>query len=230
MTDIYDRYCAWLVARTEPAAEVMAGLHGPDCDRVRLDAAGLEANDWPASFPSDLVIQTGERLAWGGYDEDRAIYDGPVFAAEPGAEARSVHLAIDVFAAAGALVFAPLAGRVHSFQDNANPKDYGPTLLLEHDVGDLTFWTLYGHLSRDSLDGLYVGRPFAAGDRIGALGDARENGGWPPHLHVQVILDLMGRSGDFPGVFKPSERERWKRICPDPVPLLGIDHNSPACN
>ena len=221
MNDVYDRYHDWLATRTGRPAEVIASLHGPDRDRVRLDAEGLAANNWPANFPADLAVQRGDRLAWGGYDEDRAIYDSPVFVPEAG-EARTIHLGIDIFAAAETEVFAPLAGRVHSFQDNANVKDYGPTILLEHGFDGLTFWTLYGHLSRNSLDGLSVGQRFEAGDRIAWLGAAEVNGGWTPHLHFQVILDIMDKSGDYPGVFKRSERDEWKRICPDPAGLLGL--------
>ncbi|MBW8882382.1 MAG: peptidoglycan DD-metalloendopeptidase family protein [Asticcacaulis sp.] len=215
----YERYHAWL-ANAAPCAEVIKGLHGPACDLVRLDADGLAASGWPAVFPDDLPVHAPGRIAYGGYDEDRAIYDTPIFVAN--GEPRTIHLGVDIFAPAGTEVFAPLDATVHSFQDNANAKDYGPTILLEHAPADgLVFYTLYGHLSRGSLDGLQPGRPFKAGDRIARLGDAKVNGGWPPHLHFQVVLDLKGRSGDYPGVFRRSERAEWKRICPDPGPLLG---------
>lgn len=219
MTDLHDRYNAWLAARTQAPAELIHGLNGPACDLVTLDAKGLADRDWPADFPPDLAVVAPGRLAYGGYAEDRAIYDTPNFAA--GEEPRTIHLGVDIFAAAGTPVFAPLDGRIHSFQDNANPKDYGPTIILEHDVGALVFYTLYGHLSRESLVSLDIGKPFAAGNRLAALGEAGVNGGWPPHLHFQVILDLMDQSGDFPGVCRASERARWLRICPDPGPLLG---------
>ncbi|HMB89916.1 MAG TPA: aminotransferase class III-fold pyridoxal phosphate-dependent enzyme, partial [Rhodothermales bacterium] len=38
----------------------------------------------------------------------------------------------------------------------------------------------------------------------------------------QVITDMLGRKGDFPGVAPPSEREVWLGICPDPNLLVGI--------
>ncbi|MFT4075799.1 MAG: peptidoglycan DD-metalloendopeptidase family protein [Asticcacaulis sp.] len=215
----HDLYIDWLKT-APPRAEIMRGLHTRFAP-IRLDAKGALALGLKDDLPGDAVLAKG--LLVGGYDEERAIYSGPVFEAPAGGEARTVHLAIDLFEAAGAPVFAPLAGVVHSFQDNANPKDYGPTIILEHAVtSQLTFYTLYGHLSRESLEGLSIGQPVAAGARIATLGAAAVNGDWPPHLHVQVILDLMGKSGDFPGVFKKSEREQWKRICPDPAPLLGI--------
>ncbi len=114
-------------------------------------------------------------------------------------------------------------GTVHSFQDNAAPYDYGPTIILQHQpTEDLSFYTLYGHLSRDSLEGLQVGMAVKQGQEIGRIGDIAVNGGWTPHLHFQIIGDLLGREGEFPGVAPASRREVWLSLCPDPNLLLGI--------
>lgn len=216
----YALYTNWLKTAAL-RAEIMAGLHG-GFDPIRLDAEGARQLGLTDGLPGSYVIET-PRLKVGGYDEERAIYSGPVFTPPAGAEPRTVHLGIDIFAEAGTPVFAPLEGRIHSFQDNANPKDYGPTIIVEHAVAEaLTFYTLYGHLSRDSLDGVLVGQSVARGQEIARLGGAEVNGDWPPHLHFQVILDMQGKTGDYPGVFRKGEREQWKRICPDPAPLLGI--------
>ena len=53
-----------------------------------------------------------------------------------------------------------------------------------------------------------------------------ENGGWPAHLHFQIIGDLMGFIGDFPGVAKQSEIEEWLERCPDPNLILGMDNSA----
>jgi murein DD-endopeptidase MepM/ murein hydrolase activator NlpD len=112
---------------------------------------------------------------------------------------------------------------VHSSRINDNPGDYGPTIILEHTpIAGLTFHTLYGHLDRDSLKGLKPGTAFMAGEKIAELGTKRENGGWPPHLHFQIILEIGNAKGDYPGVCKRSERDHWLSICPDPGPLLGL--------
>jgi len=207
----YDRFAVWL-ATAPRGAEVIRGIHGP-VGLLRLDADGQAEEGWD-SLPAGV-------LRAGGYDEDRAIYTAEAFTG--GEEPRTVHLAVDIAAPAGTEVFAPLAGRVHSFQDNAAPLDYGPTLILEHTVApDLTFHTLYGHLSRESLDRLRSGRAISAGQRIATLGTADVNGGWPPHLHFQVILDIGEAKGDFPGVFRKSQRGHWRLVCPDPRPLLGL--------
>lgn len=201
-------YALWLELKAPPRAEIIAGLR----KGVLLPASlgGAEA-----------TVKPGQPLRASGYGENRASYTQALFAPS-GEEPRTLHLGLDVFAPAGAEVRAPLAARVHSFRDNANPGDYGPCLILEHDTGDGVFHTLYGHLSRASLDGLTAGHTFNPGDRIARLGDPQENGGWPPHLHFQILLEVGANRGDYPGVCKRSEQDRWLAICPDPAPFLGV--------
>ncbi|HEX6818613.1 MAG TPA: aminotransferase class III-fold pyridoxal phosphate-dependent enzyme [Ktedonobacterales bacterium] len=167
----------------------------------------------------------GAQVGIGRYDEARPIYTTDAYKVEgnDGPEWRTLHTAVDLFLAPGSPVFAPLDGVVHSFHDNAAPKDYGPTIILEHrvDEGRLTFFTLYGHLSRDSLAGLSIGMPVARGAEIARIGAPPENGDWPPHLHFQIITDLLDKAGDFPGVARPSQRDLWLSISPDPSLMLG---------
>ena len=196
----------WLASRGDPGVELVKGLRS---GRV------------PHGALTDADVKPGEPIRAGGYGEDRSNYTQMLFAPE-GEEPRSVHLGLDIFAPAGAQVFAPIDARIHSFQINDNPGDYGPTIILEHAAAGGVFHTLYGHLSRDSLKGLKRGDAFMAGERIASLGTKRENGGWPPHLHFQVILDLGDNRGDYPGVCRRSERVHWLSICPDPGPLLGL--------
>jgi 4-aminobutyrate aminotransferase-like enzyme/Ser/Thr protein kinase RdoA (MazF antagonist) len=170
--------------------------------------------------------KSGAAVGLGRYDEARIIYAVPSFKPEgrPLAEGRTVHLGIDVFAEPGTPVYAALDGIVHSVRDNARPFDYGPTVILEHrvDGGRLVFYTLYGHLRRASVEGWRKGRTVRKGGKIAEIGPFPENGGWPPHLHYQIILDMLGREGDFPGVCRASERDIWKSLCPDPNLILGI--------
>ncbi len=195
----------WLAAWKPTGVEVIAGLH--KALPGKLD---------------DREVRPGEPVRFGGYGEDRGLYTQPLFAPE-GEEPRSVHLGIDIFAPADTDVITPLNARVHSSRINDAAGDYGPTIILEHTPAPgITFHTLYGHLNRDSLSGLKPGAAFMAGERFAGLGAKRENGGWPPHLHIQLILDIGAARGDYPGVCKRSERERWLAVCPDPRPLLGL--------
>ncbi len=162
------------------------------------------------------------QIGIGGYDENRIIYRrSEHFNNE--VEARSIHLGIDIWAKAETKIFAPLAGRVHSFGFNDNFGDYGPTIILEHELNSHVFHTLYGHLSLDSIENLQVNQPILAGQEIARIGDFPTNGDWPPHLHFQIILDLQGNFGDYPGVCKPSEREFYLKNCPNPNLILGVD-------
>lgn len=172
-------------------------------------------------YVSGVLAARGAVLGIGRYDEDRVVYrHSPLFRGE--GEERSVHLGVDLFVARGTPVRAPLPAAVHSFADNDRPGDYGPTVLLEHSLEGLRFWTLYGHLARASLAALEEGRRLAAGAEIGRVGGMHENGGWPPHLHFQIITDVGEHRGDFPGVAAPSERRRFVGLCPDPNLILRL--------
>ena len=193
-------------------------------------ADDLDAGGW-----TDLLFRhmraVGAAVGVGRYDEARRWYDSDAFAirGEDGLERRTVHVGIDLFAEPGTPFHAPFAATVHSFRDNDARLDYGPTIVLRHEAGDAGEWyTLYGHLSRESLAGLRVGQEIAAGEEIGRIGPYPENGDWAPHLHFQLMTHLLGREGDFPGVAPPSQREVWLSLSPDPNLVLGIPELEPA--
>lgn len=167
-----------------------------------------------------LLEDKNADIGIGGYAEIRPIYTTDAYKVEgnEGAQWRTVHLGIDVWTEAETPIFAPIDGKVHSFQNNAADRDYGATIILEHTISaDLTFYTLYGHLSLKSLEGLEKGMIFKKGQAIATIGPPPENGNWPPHLHFQIILDMLEKEGDFPGVAFPNEKETWTSISPDPA-------------
>jgi hypothetical protein len=169
----------------------------------------------------DQLTEKQELAAWGGYLEDRHVYAQHALFCDQ-EEARSIHLGIDIWAPAGYAVCAPVSGTIHSFQDNAGPGNYGPTVILEHHLQVVDFFSLYGHLSRESLIPLKAGYEIAAGEVIGHIGTEIENGNWLPHLHFQVMASLVGNTGDFPGVCTRTEAPFWAGICPDPWAFTGI--------
>ena len=171
------------------------------------------------------MAEDGVKVAVGGYDEPRLVYVAPAFSLgpRPTDEHRTIHIGLDLFAEAGTVVLAPLDGTVHAFADNAFPQDYGPVIILRHETdGGDEFFTLYGHLSRESLTELRVGDRVRAGAPIATLGSPDVNGGWTPHLHLQIMLDLLGLGTDFPGVAPPSRRPAWTALCPDPNLLVRV--------
>ncbi len=161
-----------------------------------------------------------KKFGIGGYFEHRAIYKRSNVFATAEADFRNVHLGVDIWAASGTPIFCPLDGKVHSFQDNVGFGNYGPTVILEHQSEGTVFYTLYGHLTKSDLIGLKKGQRINAGEIFCHLGPFPENGDWPPHLHFQVMNDLEGNEGDFPGVCSVREIEKYKKICPDPDLIL----------
>ena len=181
----------------------------------------------------DRIARAGATVGVGRYGEARLLYDDPAFhdIGNNGPEARTIHLGLDLFAPPGTPVRSPLPGTVVSATDNANPRDYGPTVILRHTAADGTaFHTLFGHLDHPTLEHLTPGRLVGAGEVIGWLGDASVNGGWPPHLHFQVIaLDPLyddgapaSARGNFPGVALQRTRTVWESVLPDPSTLAGL--------
>ncbi len=172
-----------------------------------------------------IMEAAGVEISIGKYNEVRPLYitDSYVIEGNEGPQWRTVHIGLDIFMRAGTPVFAPLGGKVHSFQNNAADRDYGPTIILEHSVeGNLTFYTLYGHLGLAALNALNIGMPIKKGEQIATIGSRPVNGNWAPHLHFQVMLDLLGFSGDFPGVAFPHQRAVWTSLCPNPNLLIGM--------
>ena len=164
----------------------------------------------------------GAKVGVGGYNEPRVIYRRSPHFNESAQEPRQIHLGIDFWMEAGTPVFAPLSGIVHSFQDNTNFGDYGPTIILKHELAGKALYSLYGHLTRNSLEGLQEGQKIKAGEKLAEIGPYPENGDWPPHLHFQLITDMLGLHGDFPGVCSLANRARFLELCPNPNSLLGI--------
>jgi 4-aminobutyrate aminotransferase-like enzyme len=164
-------------------------------------------------------------VAVGRYDEPRAVYTSPFFAhsQNPTDERRTIHLGMDLFVEPGTPVSAPFDATVYAVADNTAALDYGPVVILQHRTDDgLEFFTLYGHLSRQALASLHVGDRVGRGQSFARVGAPDENGGWSPHLHFQIILDLLELSTDFPGVAFASQREVFKGLSPDPNLILGI--------
>ncbi|UFH57473.1 peptidoglycan DD-metalloendopeptidase family protein [Spirosoma sp. KNUC1025] len=175
------------------------------------------------AYVFDKLKTAGANVGVGGYNEHRVIYRRSEHFNALNEEPREIHLGIDFWAEAGTAVFAPMAGIVHSFQDNAHFGDYGPTIILEHrDTAGNQLYSLYGHLTRQSLQGLYAGKVFNIGEKIGEIGPYPENGDWPPHLHFQLMTDMLGLKGDFPGVCSLADRQKFLAICPNPNKLLRI--------
>lgn len=201
-------------------------------DFCQLDLSVFNDAIKPEVFESSVLLENfiwtemkknNAKVAVGGYLEPRGIYRRSIHFNEGDTlTERNIHLGLDLWIEAGTPIFAPLNAEVHSFKNNQNFGDYGPTIILKHYVEGFEFYTLYGHLSLESLNNLLVGQKITKGQQIAKLGTAEVNGDYPPHLHFQIIKDIENYSGDYPGVCSKLELGYYMQNCSNPNLLLNI--------
>ncbi|HJS01069.1 MAG TPA: peptidoglycan DD-metalloendopeptidase family protein [Flavobacterium sp.] len=165
---------------------------------------------------------TASKIAFGGYLEKRNLYQRSFHFKNKESKERNIHIGIDLWAKEGTAVLCPLDGWLHSFKNNALLGDYGPTMILKHQLENEIFYTLYGHLSLESIKNLKIGMLFTKGQKLGNLGNSTENGDYAPHLHFQIINDIAQYQGDYPGVCSESDLDFYLENCPNPNLLLKI--------
>nr|WP_294787890.1 peptidoglycan DD-metalloendopeptidase family protein [uncultured Flavobacterium sp.] len=187
-----------------------------------LVEAKLDTSEDFEKYISNFLKKKNAKVAFGGYIEGRFLYQrSTIFLNETKPE-RNIHIGLDLWAATGTAVLAALDGKVHSFKNNVGLGDYGPTIILEHEVENEKFYTLYGHLSLESIENLTIGDYFKKGEKIATIGNASVNGDYAPHLHFQIIHNIEDYWGDYPGVCNTKDLNFYIENCPDPNLLLKI--------
>ena len=167
------------------------------------------------------------KIAFGGYNEIRNLYQRSTVFNNDITNERNIHIGLDFWINESAAIYAALDGKIYSFQNNDAIGDYGPTIILEHQIENFTFHTLYGHLSLDSLENKKVGNFVKKGQQIANLGLPPINGDYAPHLHFQIIIDMENKMGDYPGVCNSKTLAFYLQNCPDPNLLLKIKTKIP---
>nr|WP_299069705.1 peptidoglycan DD-metalloendopeptidase family protein [uncultured Allomuricauda sp.] len=171
-------------------------------------------------YIDEVLSRHNAMVAFGGYLEHRSLYTKSERFIATGV--RNIHLGMDFWCKAGTEVIAPLDGKVVCFKNNDDIGNYGPTIILEHELQEVTFYTLYGHLSLESIEGLLIGDTFKAGQVLATLGTPDINVNYAPHLHFQIISDLEGSNGDYPGVCSREDLVFYQKNCPNPNLLLKL--------
>ena len=224
----------WLLASGKSAASILdVDLRTSPSVVLDLGVGSLLLGADPRASETPALTETifgkmkkaGARVGVGRYNEARPLYSSALFgsADSPVEERRTIHLGIDLFVEPATALHAPLDGVVHILANNAAPQDHQRPVILRHETGDGDeFFTLYGHLTTQTLDGLKVGQRISQGQEFARVGTPEENGAWAPHVHVQIILDLLDLGADFPGVAYASQRGVWTSLSPDPNLLLEI--------
>jgi len=188
-----------------------------------LNAINVSSSETLEHYINSHKKNHSAKVAFGGYLETRNIYQRSTYFKDTNPETeRNIHLGLDLWIASETPIFSPLDAEVHSFKNNINHGDYGPTIILKHNIENQEFYTLYGHLSTASIENLKVGQTFKKGEQIATLGDASVNGDYAPHLHFQIITDVQDFVGDYPGVCSKTDLEFYKRNCLDPELLLRL--------
>jgi len=189
-----------------------------------LKTIDVSSSETLEHYINSHMKSNGAQVAYGGYLETRNIYSRSDYFNDinPDTE-RNIHLGLDLWIAAETPIYAPLDAEVHSFKNNTNFGDYGPTIILKHNVQGICFYTLYGHLSLASIENLIVGQEFKQGEQMATLGDASVNGDYAPHLHFQIIQDIQNYTGDYPGVCSKQDLDFYKNNCLDPELLLKLN-------
>ncbi|MDO6597659.1 peptidoglycan DD-metalloendopeptidase family protein [Oceanihabitans sp. 2_MG-2023] len=194
--------------------------NNPDLKKFDISSS----NAWQ-EYINNYLEKNNKTVAFGGYLEKRNLYKRSLYFNQENSEhERNIHLGVDLWIAAGTKIYTPLDATVHSFKNNTNFGDYGPTIILIHNIKGESFFTLYGHLSLISIANLKIGQTFKAGDCIATLGEASVNGDYAPHLHFQIIRDLEGNYGDYPGVCNKKNLDKFKKNCPDLNTLLKLNY------
>lgn len=184
-------------------------------NQENLDLEWIQTYDGLNEYIQGQLRKHNSKIGIGGYLEKRVLYQhsGNFKNSD---ENRNIHLGIDYWCDAGTKIYTPLDSVVHSFQYNGSYLDYGATIILQHEMEGHIFYTLYGHLTLASLKPLSKGMKLSKGIPFTAMGHRQENGGWVPHLHFQIVKDMQGNEGDYPGVASQQKLKNFAENCPNP--------------
>lgn len=194
---------------------------------LSITNAELSKIDMSNSTEFDIFIENhlqknnGE-VAFGGYNEKRNLYKSSYIFNDKEKEERNIHIGMDLWIKAGTSVLTALDGEVYGYDFNAGKGNYGPTIILKHSIENHIFYTLYGHLSAESIQHIRIGSVFKKGQTLATLGKSTVNGGYSAHLHFQIIKNIDHYTGDYPGVCSAKDLFYYLENCPDPNLLLKI--------
>lgn len=216
-------------ARGNCAAIMDLELRNAPCLSLSVEACNVPQNPFELTALEARTIGDNVKDSlgvWlGYYNEPRLIYTDRAFRKGPwkSSNRRTVHLGVDVFAPAATEIRAPLDALVSVVKNQPGSLDYGGMVVLEHTIpSGERFYSLYGHLNPVVCDQLQPGQMLKAGEVFATLGSPVQNGGWAPHLHLQLALSIEGLELGWPGVADPDERDFWTALCPNPAALLNL--------
>jgi peptidoglycan LD-endopeptidase LytH len=232
---ILNRYAStfYPVVEFNPATEKLLAM---DFTAANEELTGDIIDDTKkfSTYINQKLKDANAKFGIGGYNENRTVYSRSALfgdqvsvnfgeGAGGSAEPRRLHLGVDIWGPAGTPVYAFMGGMVHSVAYNNHFGDYGATMVLLHQLDTHAFYTLYGHISVKDIYKVECGKYVNRGELIAHFGQPHENGNWPPHLHLQVIVDMELKEGDYPGVCRLTDKDFYLQNCPDPDLILQMN-------
>ena len=192
----------------------MLKIHSKNFSPVIDLPEGYEVYDFSQGYDPNREMLS--EFGIGRFNEVRKnMYTTALFKGE-----RNIHMGIDIAAPVGYPIKSFDHGTLFMKTYNGAEGDYGYTLIVEHEIEGRSVWALYGHLSMSSYDHKKVGDKILKGEVFAWIGDKSENGGWNPHLHLQLSL-IKPEVCDMPGAVAAADREKALAQFIDPREILG---------
>ncbi len=232
-TAVHGRLVSWIESNAQAIAPVLSTAPA----RLQKRLVRLDGSDPAATQAMQAADPEHAETLWRAYEaahpcelgvglwlERRDVYAGDAFESRLiRGQQRNTHLGIDLFLPAGTPLRAPLDGRVVSAAVDTMTQGFGGVLLLQHEPeAGLVFFSLWGHLDPASMGGLADGADVKQGDEIAQLGRPGVNGGWPPHLHFQLLTLPFAQADEVPGACEADLADVWAELAPDPSRFLGL--------
>jgi hypothetical protein len=171
-----------------------------------------EANEWTFNE----IKQAGKNWGYSGYLENRYRQ---LKTRKMNEEKRFFHLGVDLHTPLHTKLYAPLPGKIVLREYEEGVGNYGGMVVIKHDINNAVFYSLYGHLSKKSLQ---KSDPLVkAGDEIGEIGDIDENGSWSYHTHLQTLTEKGFSEGWLhKGYCAADDLATISDYCPNPIFLV----------
>ncbi|MBS3647205.1 aminotransferase class III-fold pyridoxal phosphate-dependent enzyme [Pseudaminobacter sp. 19-2017] len=212
------------IVHPHPATLVKALVPYGEADHPMTVASAAAEPQVASAWWEAHAAEHGIALGVGPWGEARTVYSGDMFRSRfVEGERRIHHLGLDLFMPAGTKLHTPLAAMVKSVEIEEDPLGYGGLVALLHEPeGCPPFVTLWGHLAHEAAARLKPGDRLEAGVLVGEMGTDTENGGWAPHLHLQISVDPQLAARDILGVGEARYLDVWRSLFPDAAALAGL--------
>lgn len=170
-----------------------------------------------ANYIKDLHLQKKIDYSYGGYLEDRStLWSGSYLDSAIALHGQIIHLGVDFNVPAKSFVHLPYDGKVvFRTHDKDQNGGWGGRVDFYNQQGE--FYFILGHL--DPKAAMHVlNTTLSRGTMMGWVGGSKVNGGWFPHLHLQIVS-----KDEYESFFDPMEidgygfGERLNVRYPDPL-------------